>query len=85
MEKEVGGKINFLQNKIFREIKCVQILALVTLDPLGCCRQLREISHRQVTCNEKQSIYTRGEKNPVWGLAFLAVCCCCLILGFSRD
>lgn len=61
MKKKIGGKINFLQKGIFMEIKCVQTLALVTPDPLCCC-QLCEISHRQLTFDEKRSIYTRGGK-----------------------
>lgn len=43
---KVEEKITFLQAEILMGIRCVQTLALVTLDSLCCC-QLCEISHRQ--------------------------------------
>lgn len=44
--KRVEEKITFLQAEILMGFRCVQTLALVTLDSLFCC-QLCEISPRQ--------------------------------------
>lgn len=46
VEEKGEEKINFLQAEILMGIRCVQTLALVTLDSLCCC-QLCEISHSQ--------------------------------------
>lgn len=45
VEEKVEEKITFLQEEMLMGIRCVQTVALVTLNPLGCC-QLCEISHR---------------------------------------
>lgn len=47
VEEKVEEKITFLQEEIFMGIRCVQTLALVTLDCLCCCL-LCEISHRHL-------------------------------------